>query len=192
MPKPRPYQSLIFRGLHTLNGFAVLSSMATGFWMYNTWDRRFGWLPLPMADNQLLDIHHQIGEVATIFFAVFLLYSLFAGQRRLLQTKSLQQLAHLDKPSGQYALHRLINTGLLGMLMLSMISARQFGGAKALMNEEWGNVWYNLHVFAWVSMLVLVTLHLAVSFKVGGLSLWQSVIDWRVRPKDSPTTGCGF
>ena len=187
MPKSRPYQPLIFRGLHAFNGVSVLASMVTGFWMYNTWDHRFGQLPLPAADNQLLGIHHQIGEAVSAFFAVFLLYSLFAGRRRLLQTKSLRQLPHLDKPSGQYALHRVINTALLGMLILSMISARQFGGAKALMNAEWDNVWYNLHVFAWASMVVLVTLHLVASFKVGGLPLWQSVVDWHVRAKDSPT-----
>lgn len=186
MPKSRPYQPLIFRGLHALNGVAVLCSMATGFWMYNTWDARFGRLPLPLADNQLLGIHHQIGEIVTVFFVIFLLYSLFAGRRRLLQTKSLRQLPHLNQPSGQYALHRLINTALLGMLILSMISARQFGGAKALMNEEWDNVWYNLHVFAWASMGVLVTLHLVVSFRVGGLPLWQSMVNWQVRTKDSP------
>lgn len=186
MPKSRPYQPLIFRWLHALNGLAVLSSMATGFWMYNTWDQRFGRLPLPMAESQLLGIHHQIGEIVTVFFAVFLLYSLFAGRRRLLQLKSLKQLPHFNKPSGQYALHRLVNTALLGMLMLSMISARQFGGAKALMNEEWENVWYNLHMFAWASMVVLVLVHLTMSLKVGGLPLWQSMIDWHVRTKDSP------
>jgi len=186
MPKSRPYQPLIFRGLHALNGVAVMCSMMTGFWMYNTWDARFGRLPLPLAGNQLLGIHHQIGEIVTVFFAIFLLYSLSAGRRRLLQAKSLGQLPHLNKPSGQYALHRLINTALLGMLMLSMISARQFGGARALMNEEWDNVWYNLHVFAWASMVVLVAVHLAVSFKVGGLPLWQSMVNWQVRAKDSP------
>lgn len=187
MPKSRPYQPLIFRGLHIFNGLAVLGSMATGFWMYNTWDARFGRLPLPLADNQLLGIHHQIGEMVSAFFAIFLLYSLFAGRRRLLQTKSLKQLPHFNKPSGQYALHQLINTALLGMLMLSMISARQFGGAKALMNEEWDNVWYNLHVFSWASMVVLVVLHLVMSFKVGGLPLWQSMVTLGVRAKDSPT-----
>lgn len=187
MPKSRPYQPLIFRGLHALNGLAVLGSMATGFWMYNTWDARFGRLPLPMAESELLGIHHKIGMVVSAFFAVFLLYSLFAGRRRLLQVKSLKQLPYLTKPSGQYALHRLINTVLLGMLILAMISARQFGGAKALMNEEWDNVWYNLHVFAWASMVVLVALHLAVSFKVGGLPLWQSMASLKIRAKDSPT-----
>ncbi|MEL6353870.1 MAG: cytochrome b/b6 domain-containing protein [Cyanobacteria bacterium J06627_28] len=187
MPKSRPYQPLIFRLLHAANGLAVLGSLSTGFWLYNTWDKRFGRLPLPEADSKWLSIHHNIGQAVTLCFAVFLLYSLFAGRRRLIQLKSIKQLPHLSKPSGQYALHRLINTLLLSMLMLSMVSARQFGGPKALFNKEWDNAWYNLHVFAWASMVVLVIAHLSLSFKVGGVPLWQSVVAFNVRPKDAPS-----
>ncbi len=186
MTKSRPYQPLIFRLVHAANGSLVLASIATGFWLYNTWDHRFGRLPLPEADSRWLDIHHQIGEAVSVFFAVFLLYSLFAGRKRLIQPKSLKQLPHLNRPSGQYALLHLINTGLLGMLLLSMVSARQFGGAKALMNSEWDNVWYNLHVFAWASMVVLVVAHVALSWQAGGVPLLQSMIDRRVKAADSP------
>ncbi|MGB3789849.1 MAG: cytochrome b/b6 domain-containing protein [Phormidesmis sp.] len=185
MPKSRPYQPLIFRLLHTINGTLALGSIATGFWLYNTWDHRFGQLPLPKADSQWFDIHHNIGEMVTAAFALFFFYSLFAGRRRLIQPKSVKQLPHLNKPSGQYALHRLVNTGLLGMLILSLISARQFGGARILVEGEW-NVWYNLHVFAWASIVVLLLSHILLSFKVGGWPLLQSMIDRHVRPKDSP------
>ncbi len=187
MPKTSPYQPLIFRLLHAANGLLVLGSMVTGFWLYNTWDYRFGRLPLPEADSKWLSIHHQIGEIVSVCFAAFLLYSLFAGRRRLIQLKSMKQLPYLNQPSGQSALHRLINTGLLGTLLLSMVSARQFGGAKALMNSEWDNVWYNLHVFAWVSMVVLVVAHVALGLRVGGLPLLQSMVNLQVRSKDSPS-----
>lgn len=186
MPKSRPYQPLIFRLVHAANGLLVLASMATGFWLYNTWDYRFGRLPLPDAGNRWLDIHGQLGEIVSVCFAVFLLYSLFAGRKRLIQPKSLKQLPHLNRPSGQYALLHLINTGLLGMLLLSVVSARQFGGARALLNSEWDNVWYNLHVFAWASMVVLVIVHVTLSWKAGGIPLLQSMADRRVRPGDSP------
>lgn len=162
MPKSRPYQPLIFRMTHAVHGTLVLASVTTGFWMYNTWDHRLGQLPLPDADTQLLDIHKQIGEFLTPFVAIFLLYSLAAGRRRLIQPKSLKQLSKPAQPAGQYALHRLVNTGLLGMVLLSMISARQFGGGRALIQAEWDNTWYNLHVFAWASIVVLVFAHVVL------------------------------
>lgn len=186
MPKSRPYQPLIFRLLHALHGGLVLASVVTGFWMYNTWDHRLAKLPLPEADTNLLSIHHRIGEVLTPLVVIFLIYSLVAGRRRLIQTKSIKQLANPTKPAGQYALHRLVNTGLLGMLILSMVSSRQFGGAKALIQGEWDNTWYNLHVFAWASIVVLVFAHVLLGLKVGGVPLIQSMIDRRVRPQDSP------
>ena len=185
MPQSRPYQPLIFRLLHAIHGSLVFASIATGFWLYNTWDHRFGRLPLPKAETEWLDIHHQIGEILSPWVAIFLLYSLFAGRRRLFQSKSLKQLSNLSQPSGQYALHRCINTGLLGMLILAMISARQFGGAKILLQGEW-NLWYNLHVIAWVSLVLLVIAHLLLSLKIGGVPLVQSMIDYHIHPKDSP------
>ncbi|MEL6815168.1 MAG: cytochrome b/b6 domain-containing protein [Cyanobacteria bacterium J06598_3] len=186
MPKSRPYQPLIFRLIHALHGCLVLASVTTGFWMYNTWDHRLVKLPLPEAETNLLSIHHQIGEILTPFVAIFLLYSLVAGRRRLIQPKSIPQLAKPTKPAGQYALHRLVNTGLLGMLLLSMVSARQFGGAKALIQGEWDNTWYNLHVFAWGSIVVLVCAHIMLALKVGGLPLVQSMIATQIRAKDQP------
>ena len=186
MPKSFPYQPFIFRLLHAAHGSLVLLSMGTGFWLYNTWDGRFGQLPLPKAGSDWFNIHHTIGEAVTITFIVFFFYSLFAGRRRLIQAKSIKQLPHLNKPLGQYALHRLINTGLLGMLILSLLSARQFGGAKVLVEGEWNNVWYGLHLFAWASVVVLVLLHLVMSFKIGGWPLVRSMMDSRIRSKDSP------
>ncbi|MBE9062121.1 cytochrome b/b6 domain-containing protein [cf. Phormidesmis sp. LEGE 11477] len=186
MPRSSPYQPFIFRLIHAVHGILVLASIATGFWLYNTWDARFGQLPLPEAGSDWFKIHHNIGQVVTVVFAVFSLYSLFAGSQRLIQPKSIKQLSHVDKPSGQYALHRLINTGLLGMLILSLVSARQFGGARVLVEGEWNDVWYSLHLFAWASMVVLVLSHILLSFKIGGWPLVRSMVDSRIRPKDSP------
>ncbi|MEM8505413.1 MAG: cytochrome b/b6 domain-containing protein [Cyanobacteria bacterium P01_D01_bin.1] len=186
MPKSRPYQPLLFRVVHAANGILVFGSLLTGFWLYNTWDHRFGRLPLPEAGSRWFSIHHNIGALVTAVFAVFFLCSLVADRRRLIQPKSLKQLPHLNKPSGQYALHRLINTGLLGMLILSLVSARQFGGAKVLVEGEWDDIWYSLHLFAWASIVVLVCLHVCLAFKVGGWPLLQSMIDRHIRAKDSP------
>jgi hypothetical protein len=186
MPKSRPYQPFLFRVAHAANGILVFGSLFTGFWLYNTWDHRFGRLPLPDADSQWFKIHHNIGEMVTATFVVFFLYSMVAGRRRLIQAKSIKQLPHLNKPSGQYALHRLINTGLLGMLILSLVSARQFGGARVLVEGEWNDVWYSLHLSAWAAIVVLVCLHVGLSFKVGGWPLLQSMVDPHVRAKDSP------
>ena len=114
-----------------------MGSIGTGFWLYNTWDQRFGKLPLPDADSQWFKNHHNIGTVVTVCFGVFLLYSLIAG-------------------------------------------------ARVLVNGEWDDVWYSLHLFAWASMVVLVLVHIALGLKVGGVPLLMSAFETRVRPKDSP------
>lgn len=187
MPQSAPYQPLIFRLLHAIHGGLILGSAATGFWLYNTWDARWGRLPLPEADNTWMSIHHQIGEVLTALFILFFVYSIFAGRRRLITLTSLKQFSQLKPVVKWHTLHRLINTGLLGVVTLSMVSSRLMGGAKTLVNGEWNDVWYNLHILSWGLIVVLVIAHLLLSIKVGGFPFLTSAIAFRIQPKDSPT-----
>ncbi len=186
MPRSSPYQPLIFRLLHGIHGSLVLGSAVTGFWLYNTWDYRWGRVPLPDAETKWLDIHHHIGEVLTPLVLIFLFYSVFVGRRRLISLKSLKSFLSLSQSSGWRVLHRLINTGLLGLLILSMVSSRLMGGASTLLEGKWSDVWYNLHVLSWALIVLLFVAHVLLSAKVGGFALLQSMIALKVLPADHP------
>ena len=60
MPRSKPYQPLIFRGLHVVQGSLALLGMASGYWLLNTWDRRWGHLPLPNATEAVIEWHEGI------------------------------------------------------------------------------------------------------------------------------------
>ena len=186
MPKSSPYQPLIFRLLHTFHGILILCSAMTGFWLYNTWDARWGRLPFPKAENEWLNYHHQIGEVLTGVFLIFLIYSLAAGRRRLTQPATLFKLGAMKPKQRWFSLHRLTNVGLLVMVFLAMLSSRLMGGAKTITQGEWGDIWYNIHLLSWALLVVLTLLHLLLTVKVGGMPFTMSAIALKVTPKDSP------
>ncbi|MEY3255208.1 MAG: hypothetical protein RLZZ29_339, partial [Cyanobacteriota bacterium] len=63
MSRSTPYQPVILRILHSLSGILVLAAIITGFLVYNTFDKRFGSLPIAKI-NPIQDIH---GTVALLF-----------------------------------------------------------------------------------------------------------------------------
>lgn len=185
MARSRPYQPLLLRILHNLNALLILGALITGYWVYNTYDGRFGKLPLPQV-AEIIDIH---GTIAVFFFfviPVFALYSFHAGQQRLVQPDSLQQLAQLDRPIGWISLHRLANTVMLLAATLSAVSGR-------MMKEEWlpagelNHAWYFTHLIAWLILLLCLLWHLLMVAKVGGSSLFAAMLSFRFRSEDSPT-----
>jgi hypothetical protein len=47
MPQLSPYQPVLLRILHGVAALLVVLALITGFWVYNTYDKRWGSLPLP-------------------------------------------------------------------------------------------------------------------------------------------------
>jgi hypothetical protein len=182
----QPYQTLIFRCLHGSQGLLAAAGMITGYWLYNTWDQRFGHIPLPQASEAIVELHEDIGGLFVSLCLLFMGYSLFAGRRRLIQAKSLQQLGNIGHPIWWYSLHRFVNTGLLIMGLLIIVS----GDALSDDVLEHGALtdWaYTLHLVAWAGMVLLTVAHVGLSLKVGGMPLVLSVVNMRVRASDRPS-----
>lgn len=184
MSRSRPYQPFLFRLLHGINGLLIIASILTGFLVYNSYDGRWGKLPIAKVP-EIIDIH---GTIAVTFFLIipaFAIYSLYAGKNRLLQPNSLANVTKLNQPAVWYNLHRLVNTLMLFAATLAALSGR-------MMKEEWlpngqlNHFGYSLHLASWLALILCLALHLLMVIKVGGIPLIQSMIDWQFSPKDSP------
>ena len=160
--------------------------MVTGYWLYNTWDKRFGHIPLPNATESTIELHGEIGGLFIGLCALFVAYSLFAGRRRLVQTKSLQQLGKVGHPIWWYSLHRVVNTGLLIMGLLIIVSGDALHD-DVLEDGTFTDLAYTLHLSAWAGMVLLTLAHVGLSLKVGGMPLVLSMVNTRVRSSDRPT-----
>lgn len=168
-----------------VQGVLLLLGMVTGYWIFNTWDRRWLVLPLPRATELVLEMHEEIGGMFGGAIALFVIYSILSGRRRLIQPNSLSQLAKVGKPVWWYTLHRLVNTGLLMMGGLVVLSGDALDD-DAMMAGQFSDLAYTLHVFAWAAIGVLMVAHLLLSLKVGGVPLLLSVFSRKVRIKDLP------
>ncbi|MGI0488472.1 cytochrome b/b6 domain-containing protein [Pantanalinema rosaneae CENA516] len=180
------YLPLLLRILHNLHGLLILGAIVTGFWVYNTYDGRFGKLPLPPG-NGAIDLH---GTIAVGFFfllPVFALYSFHAGQHRLIQANSLSQSAQIQHSSSRYSQHQIVNTALLLAAVFAAISGRMMQ-ERWLPNGDLNQPWYVVHLIAWVVMVIAVALHLLMVARVGGVALFQAMLSVRSRPDDRPKT----
>jgi cytochrome b subunit of formate dehydrogenase len=184
MNRSAPYQPLLLRILHGVSGILVIAAIISGFLVYNTFDKRFGKIPIPKIDP-IQDIHGTMGLFFLLLLPIFALYSFHAGEKRLLQPDSLQKLSQLGKPIWWVSLQRLTNTLMLIAAVLVVISGR-------MMKEEWlpigelDHVWYYFHLIAWVIMICCLAVHILMSAKVGGAPLLLSILSWKFRPEDSP------
>ncbi|MBD2345463.1 cytochrome b/b6 domain-containing protein [Anabaena subtropica] len=185
MSRSVPYQPLWLKILHGVSGILAISAIITGFLVYNTFDGRFGKLPIPRI-GQSIDIH---GTFAVFFFFVFpalALYSFHAGNRKLLQQDSLQNLTQVGRSIWWVSLQRIANTLMLIAGVLAVLSGR-------MMKEEWlptgqlNHSWYYLHLIGWVVIVFCLAVHILMSIKVGGVPLLLSIFSWQIRPEDSPT-----
>lgn len=184
MQQKTPYQPALLRLLHGASSMLVLLALLTGFWVYDTYDKRWGSLSLPnLGDIQ--GIHGTIALTFLLLFPFFAIYSFRLGQRRLLQADSLAQLPQVGQPIWWVTLHRLANTLMLLAATFSVITGR-------MMKEEWlpaGEVqrqWYQAHLLAWLCLLLAVALHLLMGVKVGGVPLIVSMFKWGIREGDQP------
>lgn len=177
-----PYQPLFLRVLHGINGLLVLGALITGFWVYNTYDGRFGRVALPTLGD-IQGIHGTIALTFLLFFPLFAIYSFHAGQKRLIQPDSFKNLKQLARPIGWFSLHRIVNTAMLAASVFALISGR-------LMKEEWlpnGEYYhlaYSCHLLAWLTLIVGLFVHVLMAARVGGMALILSILKFDVRASD--------
>ncbi|WP_035985306.1 cytochrome b/b6 domain-containing protein [Leptolyngbya sp. KIOST-1] len=180
-----PYQPFLLRCLHGLTGLFLIAAILTAFWTYNTYDGRWGTVPLPNFPA-IEGIHGTFGLWTLLIFPVFVVYACRPGQRRLVQANSLAQLAQPGQPLWWYTLHRGANTLALFALAFALFSGK-------MMDETWlpqgelTHSWYYAHLVSWGVMVAAIALHLLLSVRVGGPPLLLSIVQWRYRPQDSPT-----
>ncbi|MBD2207282.1 cytochrome b/b6 domain-containing protein [Calothrix sp. FACHB-1219] len=189
MSRSAPYQPLLLKIIHGVSGILAIAAIITGFLVYNTFDGRFGKIPLPRI-GPIIDIH---GTFAVFFLGIFpilAIYSFHAGNRRLLQKDSLQNLTQVGRPIWWVSLQRIANTLMLIASILAVLSGR-------MMQEEWlptgdlNQSWYYLHLIAWVLLVCCLAIHVLMSAKVGGAPLLLSIFSPNLRPEDSPTQWYG-
>ena len=112
MSQSKFYQPILLRLLHGTSALLTILALISGFWVYSTYDKRWGSLPLPqMPDIQ--GIHGTIALTFLLSFPFLAFYSFHIGYRRLIQDDSLSQLKQLDKPAWWVSLHRIANTLML-------------------------------------------------------------------------------
>ncbi|WP_404787535.1 cytochrome b/b6 domain-containing protein [Altericista sp. CCNU0014] len=184
MTQSNLYQPVLLRILHGAAAILTVLALISGFWVYNTYDKRWGSIALPaLADIQ--GIHGTIALTFLLFLPVFALYSFHLGARRLVRDGSFSQLKQFGKPIWWTSLHRLANTLMLLAVTLAAITGR-------MMKEEWlpaGEIyrqWYLAHLLAWVGVFVSLAIHLLIGAKVGGTPLLLSMFDWKIRQGDRP------
>ncbi|MBD2387934.1 cytochrome b/b6 domain-containing protein [Cylindrospermum sp. FACHB-282] len=185
MSRSAPYQPLLLRILHGASGILAIGAIITGFLVYNTFDGRFGNIPLPKIEP-IQDIHGTLGLFFLMLLPAFALYSFHAGQKRLIQPDSLSQLTQVNKPIWWVSLQRITNTFMLIAAVFAVMSGK-------MMKEEWlpmgelYHIWYSCHLIAWVVMVCCLAIHLLMSTKVGGATLLISMFSWTFRPEENPS-----
>jgi hypothetical protein len=182
MPSTSPYQPALLRILHGAAAVLTLSALVSGFWVYNTYDKRWGSLALPTLDD-IQGIHGTIALTFLLFLPIFALYSFRIGYRRLVQEQSFSQLSQVGKPVWWTSLHHFANTLMLIATTFSVMTGR-------MMKEEWlpaGEIdrqWYLAHLLGWLGVLISLALHLLMGVKVGGIPLLLSMFNWKKRDGD--------
>jgi Prokaryotic cytochrome b561 len=180
----QPYQPLLLRILHGLTGLSAIAAIATAFWTYNTYDGRWGTIPLPKF-NEIEGIHGTFGLWTLLIFPFFVIYAFNQGQRRLIQSNSLNKITQVGQPIWWYTLHRLVNTASILALTFALFSGKMMS-EKWLPQGELNHFWYSAHLVAWLILVMAIALHLLMSIRVGGIPLVLSMLNWRFRSKDSP------
>ncbi|PZV27050.1 MAG: cytochrome B [Snowella sp.] len=182
MSPSTPYQPILLRILHGTNAILVFSALITGFWVYNTYDKRWGSLTLPKLDA-IQGIHGTIALTLLLTLPVFVLYSFRIGYRRLVQDQSFSHLTEVGKPIWWISIHRIANTLTLLSATFAVITGR-------MMKEEWlpageiSHSWYIAHLVAWLCVFFSVAFHLLLGIKVGGVPLLMSMFNRTRRSGD--------
>jgi hypothetical protein len=184
MPQSGPYQPVLLRISHGAIALLTVLALVSGFWVYNTYDKRWGSFTLPKLAT-IQDLHGTIALTFLLTLPFFALYSFHLGYRRLPQEQSFTQLKQLGTPAWWISIHRFTNVLMLLSVTFASLTGR-------MMQEKWlpaGEVdhqWYLAHLVAWVCVFVSLALHLLIGAKVGGVPLLVSIFNWRMRNEDTP------
>ncbi len=184
MKSTQLYQPLLLRILHGLTGLFLAAATLTAYWTYDTYDGRWGRVPLPFY-RDVEGVHGTFGLWTLLIFPAFVIYAFHRGQKRLVQPDSLTKLLQVGKPIWWYTLNRFTNTFALLALTFALFSGK-------MMDETWlpkgelNHAWYYAHLIGWVIMVAAVALHLLMNAKVGGAPLLLSMLNWKFRDKDNP------
>jgi thiosulfate reductase cytochrome b subunit len=128
-----------------------------------------------------------LGLTFLLVMPALALYSFHVGQKRLVQADSFKQLTQVGQPIWWYSWHRIVNTGMLLAATFAVISGR-------MMKEEWlptgdlNQLWYRLHLTAWLILVLSLIIHFLLGLKVGGLPLTLSMFKVKYRSNDAPST----
>jgi hypothetical protein len=185
MKSSQPYQPLLLRLLHGTTGILLIAAVVTAFWTYDTYDGRWGRIPLPRFE-EIEGIHGSFGLFALSIFPALVLYACHRGQRRLIQPDSIDRLTQVGQPIWWYTLSRITNT-------LSMLAVTFALFSGKMMDDTWlpkgelSHGWYYAHLLSWVVVVVCIALHVLMNARVGGAALLLSMWNWRFRSKDLPT-----
>ncbi len=180
----QPYQPLLLRILHGLTGLMAIAAIVTAFWTYNTYDGRWGRIPLPKF-LEIEGIHGTFGLWTLLILPFFIVYAFNRGQRRLIQSDSINKLTQVGKPIWWYSLHRLVNTFSILALTFAVFSGKMMS-EKWLPQGELAHFWYYAHLISWVILVIAIALHLLMSIKVGGTALILSMVERQFRSQDTP------
>jgi cytochrome b subunit of formate dehydrogenase len=182
MSSSTPYQPILLRILHGAIAILVFLALISGFWVYNTYDKRWGSLDLPKLDA-IQDIHGTIALTFLLILPIFALYSFRIGYRRLVQEQSFSHLTEVGKPIWWVSIYRIANTLTLLSVTFAVVTGR-------MMKEEWlpaGEIfhsWYIAHLVAWLCVFFSVAFHLLLGIKIGGVPLLMSMFNGRKRSED--------
>lgn len=184
MKSTQPYQPLLLRILHGLTGLFLVAAILTAFWTYDTYDGRWGRIPLP-SYRDIEGVHGTFGLWTLLIFPAFVIYAFHRGQKRLVQPDSFTMLTQVGKPIWWYTLNRFTNTVALLALTFALFSGKMMDETW-LPNGELTHAWYYAHLIGWVMMVGALALHLLMNAKVGGTPMLLSMLNWQFRDEDSP------
>ncbi|MGD1948962.1 MAG: cytochrome b/b6 domain-containing protein [Leptolyngbyaceae cyanobacterium] len=185
MKPTRLYQPFLLRFLHGLTGLFLILAVLSAFWTYNTYDGRWGTVPLP-SYRAIEGVHGTFGLYTLLIFPAFVIYAFNRGKHRLVESKPLSKLTHqIGRPAWWYTLSRFCNTLTLIALTFALFSGKMMD-EKWLPNGELEHFWYYGHLVSWIVMVVAIALHLLMNAKIGGTPFLLSMMTWKFRAQDSP------
>ena len=185
MKSSQPYQPLLLRILHGFTGLFLVAAVLTAFWTYDTYDGRWGRIPLPHY-KEIEGLHGTFGLYTLLIFPAFVIYACHRGQRRLIQPDSLAKLAQVGKPIWWYTLSRITNTLSILAVTFALFSGKMMSETW-LPNGELEHGWYYAHLLGWAIVVLCIALHVLMNARVGGSALLMSILNWRFRKQDDPT-----